>query len=398
MSDRQQKLDTRLFKLLFLVTAGIVVTQTLGMDSLTSYLFLLTFPLTVVLWLRSVRQKLTMLDLIMVGTVALAVLSVMINAAVTTTMPGFSYIKKLIMFAMTLMFLQTCYRVRVERSVVAMLFRMADLLTIYFIILFVTQPTTSYLLNGRLSAYLTFRFSNPNLTALFLSCLYMLELYRLFTPEKWYWKLIHILMAVCLAVFIVLTQSRNVMLILVLFTAICAGMILRRKKRLRMGKVLALVIAIFPGVFALVYIAIVNTPWVRETFSFLVDEGKGLDSRLEIWENGLKYMSSFPFLGAYSEISNGTGSFQMHNTHMDIACSYGVPVLILVCYLLWRYLNQEDRIYTSKESFTYLLGFACAILMGIGEAALFSGGLGVYVLIGCFLLMANHQTGEGDLE
>lgn len=397
MSDRQQKLDTRLFKLLFFVTAGIVVTQTMGQDTLTSYLFLLTFPLTVVLWLRSVRRSLTMLDLLMVATVAVAVLSVMINAAATTTMPGFSYIKKLIMFAMTLMYLQTCYRLRVERSVIKMLFIMADVLTLYFAFLFVTQPTTTYLLNGRLSAYLTFRFSNPNLTALFLSCLYMLELYRLFTPEKVGWKLLHILFALLLATFIVLTQSRNVMLILVMFTAVCVGMILRRKKRLRMGKWLALLIAVFPGVFALLYIAVVNTPWVRETFAFLVDEGKGLDSRLEIWENGLQYLGSFPFLGAYSEISNGTGTFQMHNTHMDIACSYGVPVLIMTCYLLWRYLHQDNRIYTSKESFTYLLGFVSAVLMGIGEAALFSGGLGVYVLIGSFLLMANQRQ-EGDLE
>lgn len=397
MSERQRKLDTRLFKLLFWVTAGIVVTQTLGLDSLTSYLFLLTFPLTVVLWLRSVRQKLTMLDLVVLATVGLAVLSVMVNAAYTTTMPGFSYIKKLIMFTMTLMFLQTCYRVRVDESVITMIFRMADILTVYFILLFFTQPTTVYMLNGRISSYLTFRFSNPNLTALFLSCLYMMELYRLFTPEKWGWKLLHVLMAVFLAVFIVLTQSRNVMLILVAFTAVCVLMILRRKKRLRMGKALAALIAVFPGLFALAYIGLVNTPWVRETFSFLVDEGKGLDSRLEIWENGLKYMSSFPFLGAYSEISHGTGNFQMHNTHMDIACSYGLPVLVLVCYLLWRYLNQENRIYHSKESFTYLLGFAAAVLMGIGEAALFSGGLGVYVFICSFLLMANHRNKE-DLE
>lgn len=397
MSDRQQKIDTILFKLLFLVTAGIVVTQTMGQDSLTSYLFLLTFPLTVVLWLRSVRRSLTMLDLIMVATVAVAVLSVMINAAATTTMPGFSYIKKLIMFAMTLMYLQTCYRLRVERSVIKMLFIMADVLTLYFTFLFVTQPTTTYLLNGRLSAYLTFRFSNPNLTALFLSCLYMLELYRLFTPEKLGWKLLHIFFALLLATFIVLTQSRNVMLILVAFTVVCVGMILRRKKRLRMGKWLAMLIAIFPGVFALLYIAVVNTPWVRETFAFLVDEGKGLDSRLEIWEIGLHYLGSFPFLGAYSEISNGTGTFQMHNTHMDIACSYGVPVLIMTCYLLWRYLHQDNRIYTSKESFTYLLGFVSAVLMGIGEAALFSGGLGVYVLIGSFLLMANQRQ-EENLE
>lgn len=396
MPDKKQKLDTRLFKLLFLVTAGIVVTQSLGQGWLTSYLFLLTFPLTVALWIYSVRRELSSLDLLMVGIVALAMLSVMINAAATTTMPSFGYIKKLIMFAMTLMFLQTCYRVRVDQSVVDVVYRVADILTIYFIFLFFADPAVNYQINGRHSAYLTFRFSNPNMTALFLACLYMLELYRLFTPEKWYWKLLHILMAVALAVFIVLTQSRNVLLILVVFTVICAVLILRRSNRLRLGKWISALIAVFPGVFVLVYVAIVNTPWINKVFAFLVGEGKGLDSRLEIWESGIGYMASFPFLGAYSEISNGTGTFQMHNTHLDIACSYGVPVLVLVCYLLWRYLNQQNRVYTNKESFTYVLGFACAILMGIGEAALFSGGLAIYVFVGGFLLMANHMEDKEE--
>lgn len=398
MSDRQRKLDTRLFQILFLVVGGIVVAQPLGLTGLTSYLYLLTFPLTVLLWLRSVRRTLTMMDLLVLGTIGMAVLSVMINAAATNTMPGFSYIKKLLIFAMTLLFLQTCCRMQVESSVIRLLSCIADLLTVYFIFLFFTQPTQMYILGGRLSSYLTFRFSNPNLTALFLACLYMMELYRLFTPEKWGWKLIHILMAVFLAVFVVLTQSRNVLLILVLFTVVCIWQILRRQGGRRIGKWLAAVIAVFPGAFVLVYVGIVNTPWIKDTFAFLVDEGKSLDSRMDIWGSGIEYMSSFPWLGAYSEISRGTGEFQMHNTHLDIACSYGLPVLIMVCVILWRYLNQDDRRYHSKAGFTYMLGFACAILMGIGEAALFSGGLGVYVFVGSFLLMANHlEEKEGSL-
>lgn len=388
---KQQKLDTVLFKALILTAIGMVVTQTQGMSDLTSNLFLLTFPLTVVLWLRSVRKSFTMPDLLMLLTAALALVGVMINCAATNTMPGFSYIRKLIMFVMTIMFFQTAYRVRVERSVKRFLDTLVDLLTVYLIVLFLSNPLQMYTMNGRISAYLTFRLSNSNLTALVLSCLYMLELYRVFTPEPWFLRLIHIVLAVFLAMFVVLTQSRNAIIILSFYTFACGWLMLRGKEGLTFHKGWATVVSVFPAVFVAVYLAVVETPWIQNIFSFLVGTGKGLNSRVRIWNRALGHLFSSPLVGAYSQISYGTGTSQMHNSHLDIACSYGIPVLILVCVLLWQYLYQKGRRYDNKAEFCYILGFACAIMLGMGEAALFSGGLGIYVLAGGFLLRQREE-------
>lgn len=388
---KQQKLDTALFKALFLVAIGMVVTQTQGMSGLTSNLFLLTFPLTVVLWLRSVRTSLTMLDLVMLLTAALALVSVMLNCVMTNTMPNFSYIRKLIMFVMTIMFFQTAHRVRVEESVKTFFDRLVDLLTVYLIVLFFMRPVEMHTMNGRLSAYLTFRLSNPNMTALVLSCLYMLELYRVFTPEPWFLRLIHIVMAVFLAAFVFLTQSRNAIIILSFYTFACGWLMLRGKEGLTFHKGWATMVSVFPAAFVAVYLIMVEIPWVQNIFSFLVGSGKGLNSRVRIWNRALGHLFSSPVVGAYSQISYGTGTSQMHNSHLDIACSYGIPVLILVCVLLWQYLYQKGRRYDNKAEFCYILGFACAIMLGMGEAALFSGGLGTYVLVGGFLLRHREE-------
>ena len=104
------------------------------------------------------------------------------------------------------------------------------------------------------------------------------------------------------------------------------------------------------------------------------------------------YISKSPVLGAYFGVSDGSGMSQMHNSHLDIAASYGIPVLAVVCILLRNYVYQGGRVYENKQDYIYILGFACAIILGIGEAALFSGGLGLHVFVGAFLMLSSRDN------
>lgn len=386
-----RKLDTNLFKALYLITAGIVVTQVLDLDSLTSMLFMLTFPITVLLWLRSVRKTLTGTDILMLAAAILASVNVLLDISISNADVSFDYIKKLIMFIMSLLFLQTANRVHVGNEFVSFINRLVDFLTVFLIIMYFLDYTQMHLLNGYVTVYLTFRFTNPNLTALFMTCLYMLEVYRLFTPERWYWKLLHVLMAVFLAVFVWQTQSRNCLLVLVLFTAASAWLIFRGRRNLKIGKLWAALIAAFPVLFMAAYMLVVNTAWAQKLFAFLVGEGKKLNSRVKIWTPALETLRESPLIGSYCGVSDGTGISQLHNSHLDIAASYGILVLVLVLILLTRYLHQNGKVYRNKSSYLYMLSFACTILLGMGEAALFSGGLAIYVFIGSFLLLANRE-------
>lgn len=386
-----KQLDNFCLKVLFLVVAGIVVAQVLNLDSLTSMLFMLTFPLTVLLWVRTIRQTFSETDMLVVITCVLVVICVLLNGARANARFGFSYLKKLIMFIMALLFFQTAFRVRAGEELCAFIHKVVDCLVIFLITMYFLRTSRMYTLNGRRTVYLTFCFSNPNLTALFLSCLYMLKMHRLFEHGRWYVKLVHVLQMLFVGWFVLETQSRNCFLVLALYTMLSIWLVFKSRRNLRITKSWAILFAVFPAFLVAAYMLLVYNAWIQELLSFLVGEGKGLDSRAMIWGNALQQLWKSPVLGAYFEISEGTGVFQMHNSHLDIAVSYGIPVLVLVCALLVRYLCQQGRIYENRKGYIYILGFACAILLGMGEAAVFSGGLGLYIFAGLFLLLANQE-------
>ncbi|MBQ8623887.1 MAG: O-antigen ligase family protein [Oscillospiraceae bacterium] len=388
-----KQIDAILFRILYLLVAGIAVSEVLSFSDLTSALFILTFPLTVALWARSVRKTLTGLDFLVIVTAALAVVNVLINASLTDTPLTFDYIKKLIMFIMSLLFLQTSYRMKAGQDLVRFVNNLVDFLTLFFIVMFFVDNTEMHMIGEYVSSYLTFRFSNPNLTGLFLVSMYMLELYRLFSPEKRSRKLVHIIMAGFLAYFTLLSQSRNSILALVIFTVICAWLMFKsRRSVLRINKFWATVISLSPALFAVGYMILIEIPWIQNILSFLTGEGKNLSSRVAVWRPALENLLKSPLFGAYSQVSDGTGMSQLHNTHIDIAGSYGIIVLILVCILLYKYFYQNGRYYSNKSSYIYILAFACAIFLGIGEAALFSGSLGLYAFIGTLLMFSDVET------
>ena len=386
-----KQIDSILLRFLYLLVAGIVVCEVFALADMTSLLFMLTFPVTVALWFRTVRKTITGMDFLVLAISALAVIHVLINAGMTNTPIGFDYFKKLIMFIMSLLFLQVSYRYKAKADLIRFINHLVDSLTVFLIAVYFLYNTQMHMIGEYVSSYLTFRFSNPNLTGLFLVCLYMFELYRLFTPEKWIWKLVHVAMAAFLAYFTFQSQSRNSLLALLLFTAICAWLLFKSKRRLRINKPMALLFVTSPILFVAGYLLLINIPWIQNALSFLVGEGKTLTSRLSVWEPAMEYLRLSPLFGAYSQISNGTGLSQLHNTHLDIAASYGVIVLILVCVLLYKYLYQGGRYYANKWSYIYILGFVCTLILGIGEAALFSGSLGLYAFIGTFLLFSRIE-------
>lgn len=391
-----KQIDTLLLKILLLSTMGIVMTQTLGQVDLTSLLFLLTFPLTILFWVRSVRKTLTGSDMLMLMTVILASICVLLDLILSGGVLSFAYIRKLIMFIMTLLFLQAANRFRIKHDMVVFINHLVDFLTLFLIAMYFIDNRSMHLADGLLSRFLTFRFSNPNTAGMFLICLYMLELYRLFGYEKWYLKLFHVTMAGCLAWFTVETYSRNSLLVLCLYTAACLWLEFKNRRSLHITRFWATMIAWFPLIFVAAYMLLIYTPWIQNVFAFLVDVGKKLDSRMRIWTDAVNFILSSPLIGDYHGISEGSGVSQLHNTHLDVAASYGIPVLILVCILLSKHLHQKGKYYDDKESFSYILGFACAIMLGLGEAALFSGGLGIYIFVGIFLLLSNRKVEDEE--
>ncbi len=144
---------------------------------------------------------------------------------------------------------------------------------------------------------------------------------------------------------------------------------------------------VWPIIFVFLYLKIVDSPFIKETFSFLISEGKNLDSRENMWLFALNNYNKSPIFGAYAQISNDSGLSQMHNSHLDVLCSYGIiPFIILLFYLYLIIIKIDNgNIQNNKENVLSLISFISFIFLGVGEAMLFSGGLGFYILCGTII-------------
>lgn len=369
---KPERLDRALLKSLYLDAGLILMLQVLGLDQAVSLLFTLTFPLTGLLWLRTVRRTLTETDLWILLIGALSLTALLLDGLFSATGLSLLGLKKWVMLLMTLLYFQTASHLTLDPDTGRFVHRLTDVLSLFLLLVYALDRQRMYQLKGVETEYLTFAFTNPNLAGLFLSCLYMLRLGRVKGKT---WPL-HAALALVLGYFILRTQSRNCILVMALYTLLW---LLRRDQPLRLGGIAAHFTAWLPAIFAAVYLLTVNSGAVQTLFRFLTGEGKELGSRLTVWTHALRQIAAAPMTGAYHALL-GT---QLHNSHLDLAGTYGIPVLILVCALLARYLRRP-----------VLLGFACCLLLGMGESALFSGGLGIYIFAGAFLLL----TGEGGHE
>lgn len=401
-----KRLDALLLQLMLISLAGIIVATVAGMNSLASLFFYLTFPLTAALWLRYVRFGLDATDFVMIAAAALAVLHVLIDWIISCTGFSLGYYKKLIMFIMTLMFLQTCNKVWAGKRIRALLHNLMAAVTIFLVFMYLIFKDEMRMLGDVPARYAVFRFTNPNLAAIFFTCMYMLAFIRMASPLSRNEKIFHGVLAGTLGLLILATTSRNGLLIMLLFTGLALCVLFRDRVsekihfpiKLRIHKAVAAVAAVFPAVFAVVYMELIGAQWVQKVFSFLVSEGKKLDSRVKEWQPAFEMIREYPWTGTYYGVTGGSGAGQMHNTHVDIAASYGIQVLILVCVLLAVYIYQGGKRYKNQTEFLYMAAFCCTLMLGIFESVMFSGGLGVYIFLGMFLMLSGQKQNRRKVQ
>lgn len=387
-----------LIRLDYLLAMLIILSQVLEYESYTSPLFYMTFVVTMILWVCTAGEDFTKLDLFTLIIVAVAFLAVLVNGIAAGAVFSFSYLKKYIMFVCTLLFFAAAGRVGADATTRRLLIVMQLLVTLGLAFAYLTRKNSAYTWNGQVTSYLTFHFTNPQLTALFLSCITMFLILSTVQEQMWFLKILTA-GAVCVNLFFLTeTQSRTALIAVVIFLVVLLERFLLRRVRAPIWKWVMAISAMLPIVVVVIYMQILDKAWFQELFSFMTGEGKELDSRYTIWSGALSLLRESPVFGAYYEDGGGTGTFQLHNSHLDIAVSYGVLTMILVCIFLYAVMLQVRESSCEQNTKSYcsvaLIGFICAILLGSGEAAVFSGGLGIYIYAGVFLLNFDWQGSE----
>lgn len=386
--------DSPLLKCQFLLLFGILILQATGWSGGASACFTLTFFGTVFLWIRSIEPRIRGGSVLAMLLVDLSLIHILLNAMVSGTELSFSYFKKGILFGTTVLFFDAMKNCCPDRKTVAYLFRLNTLLAVFFVGMYLGKNEAMHLLNGKVSQYLTFRFTNPNLAGAFLAEVCILEMVQVFAFSGKH-RLGHVVLAAWMAWFVGKTQSRNSQLFLTVFFLSALFLALWPKSR-RVGGGWAGFFAGFPFFFAVSYGYLLQNRWIRSLFGFWIGPGKPLDSRLEIWDRAWEAIGASPLVGAYSQISGGTGISQMHNSHIDVLASYGAAVFCLFLLFLTRLLWIPDR--RDNISILCMAGFCCLLLSGLGEAMLFSGGMGIYLLAGALRMLANVSFTEAEAD
>ena len=370
----------------------IVVSQVLGANGLASMLFYLTFAISALLWLCTLVEQVEPIDLVAIVTIVVASANVVANSILTMTPLSFDYLKKLMIFACTVIYLTSCTKARVPARTLRRVPYMSFAVGAVLLASYVLWNTQMHLLGGLRSTYLTFGFTNPNLTALFLACFIMILVLEGMRARQWWLRSAFLVMAAIEVIFLYETQSRNALLAIGVFLVVAILAAMLGPGRIVLHKWLFAFVSVFPLLFVGAYMASVGNEDLMQAFSFLSGEGKGLGSRTFIWQDALDRFWESPIFGAYSQLSNGSGMSQMHNTHMDILASYGIVVLILTCVFLYLIMARSWDGGNRATRVVGVVAFECVIMLCVGEAALFAGGLAVYVFMGYFLLYANQAS------
>lgn len=394
-----QRIDIKslVLKSIYFFAGAIVCLQVVHLERYVSFCFYATFVLTLAFWIISAIERLEKFELWMLLALIIAFVNVLINAALNNYHVSIQYIKKLLSFASTLLFFTSAYKTTPHESVGRFVYKVLDLVSLFLIFFFLLRRPQMYVLNGVITKYLTFGFTNPNLTGLFLSGIVMLELTRLPKIKRPWPRFFGICELCFLMYFLWETKARNALLAVILFVSFASLLFLQKKDTFRSGKIVAWFASLWPLLFSIVYLLLMQIPGFIRLFSFMESAGKSLNSRTRIWTRAMRLWGESPVFGAYGQGSGGTGMSQFHNTHIDILVSYGPVVLCIVCFIIYSLIYSEN----SRRSKWYQLltiGFICEILLGVGEAAIFSGGLAVYLYAGAFLFLRNLKPTIGISE
>lgn len=372
---------SRVIVLEIIIATLISIMTTLHNESIVSILFATSFILSFI-YLRHFLSRFPLSLLLLIG---LCFVNVVMNAFLSNGNVGFNYLKKLIMFSsFVLMMHYSCSEAGSFNDKSLTLIKTIPILGALELIL-------SFFFLGNTETFahaILLGFSNSNFAGMWLLHFILYSVLLLLDCKEHRWLVLLVPVIVLLCWLLYLTETRSCFIAIVAFVIVLTlGFF-----KIKIPPWSCILIAAFPMIFAIIYLNTIHSEWTKNVFSFMISEGKGLYSRVWVWNNALASYLRHPLLGDYYGISYGTGQSQLHNTHMDILCSYGIMPLVLFVFILTRVLKQ---MLVSAETFKQYAAFAafCAtLIMGSFEAAMVSGAMGMNLLTVGFIVLAIGNT------
>ena len=379
-----------LFRIMFLLAIGICLLNVFKVQSVISISYVMMFPLVAV-FAALVLCGNSKVDISAVTLIILIIIAVS-NAIITLLLYGrgvsASELKKVIIFISTIVFFYSVNRIKVDSKTekfieILITFASTALVFLYFI---KYNELYVYMTTG--VKFLYFNFINPNFASMHFLVFGIFNLIFAQNQKKMIMRIMHWILALFMGFFVLATLSRNTIIIGVGFVLVYVLISFLKEPKLKYNRFLSIFVASWPLLFAIVYSLFITVINNLSFMSFLADEGKGLDSRVYVWNNAINEIKSSPLLGDY----HYSLIRQSHNTHLDIWVSFGLIVLLITIAFIATIIYNKGREYASKRAYLCMLGFICCIVMGMAEAALFAGCQGLFVLIGTFILLSKQES------
>ena len=300
---------------------------------------------------------------------------------------SFEYFFKMIMFLCTMLYFWSASEAVIDEKSSRWLPILPMLMGAFMIVSY-------YLLGNKtqIAGSISLGFKNPNFTGMWLTHIFFYGVYLFFCRKNTVERIVIAVISLLCLVLIWKTFARSCFLGLVFFIGmLIVGKIWNVRK---LPQSVLVLVFLFPLICALIYLYVVDTAWFSNMFGFLVRSGKKINARYEIWQVAINRIKSNPLIGYYSEISKGTGTSQLHNTHIDVLCSYGLIPFVLFILSLRDIGNNINRRIRNYRQFVAFAAFLSVIVIGSFEAAIVAGSTGLYLLSGGFLLLTTEWEEE----
>lgn len=376
--------DDLLIISLYILSFGMLFGQFMGIPIITSLAFALSFGVVLFLWCLHAKQA-GVLDILAIFIIVLSFISVV----VTSTTLSVSYFYNWLMFASVFLYFSVCFKIKIKKSTLKTLFIINFLVGISCVVAYILRYNSSFYVTNLGVRYLTFSFYNPNTLALFLVVITIIGMQYFSLYKIRFGLLIQICYVALFVFFIIQTLSRTSLITILFFIII--SIIFARKQYYYLPKnpVFKSMVVIFPLLFAIGYLIMIDIVSQSGFLSFMVSEGKGLDSREQVWNYAVNLFKDSPFIGSYGYLATEAEFPQMHNSHINVLVSYGIIVFALVIIFLYIVLSRSITNSKGTKNTLSVWAFIVCLVLGSGEAILFSGGLSFYLLVGQFLIISN---------
>jgi O-Antigen ligase. len=305
-----------------------------------------------------------------------------ISVFIVSSELNFDYFKKYLIFCTTIIFI---FNLNITDSGKKLTEFILKFNFVFFIMYFLCYlfGNSPYYAGG-----ITLNFSNPNLLAYWLLLMSMYLVLCFIYFNKIIIKIITLILISITVILIFQTKTRSALLALLIFGLLIFTITINKK--FKFGKILNLLLLLYPLIFSVIYYFNIHNKIIVEMFDSLTSPGKDLDSRYEAWNNSFNIIKNNLLFGNYYTISNGTGRSQLLNIHIDVIGSYGIIVFSLFIFLIYRITNQITENSNTKFQKVAIACFFTAIIMGTSEAAIVSGGNGIFILACSFLLISKY--------